>query len=334
MVIYQVLRVLLIPVLMLALGAMVVGAQDTLDLGAEPSYGAVTLQGDFTPDPYIATMTSGGAVDVSQLDLGVDCRGFAATRPDFRINLEGSLPSLRFFFVSEGDATLIINDPNGDWLCNDDAVDRTPVIEVFDPQVGIYDIWIGSYSASDFLSGYLMVTQTDSMPGAVESDLLSLAIGRSSSAAPLVTEFGDTLDPESAPTFGAVDLEPGFRPDPYTLEALPGGSVDVRALDIGRGECVGVAAVAPDFSLNLIEDFPLLRLFFIGEEDTTLIVRGPFGEWYCNDDSPDTVHPLVDIDNAFAGEYDVWIGNINPNGLTRGLLYITELTSNSPETVR
>src|SRR5215207_4748089 len=96
--------VLLVAILLLALGVAVVAAQDSsLDLGADPSFGSITLGTDFAPDPYIATMVSGGETDVSQLDLGDDCAGFAATSPDFRLNLDTAMPQLRIFFISEGD---------------------------------------------------------------------------------------------------------------------------------------------------------------------------------------------------------------------------------------
>jgi S1-C subfamily serine protease len=142
-----------------------VGA-DELDLTLEPFFGSTDLEAGFLPDPFEIDMTSGGSIDVEY--LGGSCVGFAATAPDFRLNWSGSSDELRIFFESDddSDATMIVNLPNGDWVCDDDA-DGTlnPMVTVEDPSEGQFDIWVGSYSRGEFISGTLSITERDLGPG-------------------------------------------------------------------------------------------------------------------------------------------------------------------------
>ncbi len=128
------------------------------------------LESGFSPDPFTVQVTSGGSVDVQQA-LGNSCqgtaRGYATSNPDFRVQYTaGSFNQLRFFFVGQGDTTLVVNAPNGQWFCNDDA-DGTlsPMIVFNNPASGQYDIWVGSYSQGNTVPGTLYVTELDRGPG-------------------------------------------------------------------------------------------------------------------------------------------------------------------------
>ena len=140
-----------------------------LDFSAEPTFGSVELTAGFAPDPYTVDMISGGDVDVSTQGLGSDCLGYAATAPDLRLQWTGDSPNLRIFFVADGgeDTTLIVNDANGTWHCNDDSpfggVD--PLVDIPSPPEGQYDIWVGSYEAGAYVEGTLYITEMDIYPG-------------------------------------------------------------------------------------------------------------------------------------------------------------------------
>ena len=104
-------------------------------------------------------MTIGGPVDVSY--LGSSCSGFATAAPDLRINFGGGGSSLlRAYFVgSNGDTTLVVNDPYGNFYCVDDSFGTVnPTIDFNNPAGGTYDIWIGSYASGTTVSGTLYVT--------------------------------------------------------------------------------------------------------------------------------------------------------------------------------
>jgi hypothetical protein len=111
-------------------------------------------------------MQSGGPVDASY--LGGACRGFATSAPDYSVRYTAAGdPLLRFYFLANADgedSTMIINDPDGEWLCGDDwsASTRNPAVDVSDPETGRYDIWLGSYTEGTTIEGILYVTELES----------------------------------------------------------------------------------------------------------------------------------------------------------------------------
>lgn len=58
----------------------------------------------------------------------------------------------------------MINDPDGDWLCDNDWDTTTlnPGIDVNDPGSGRYDIWVGVLAEGTTLDGILYVTELES----------------------------------------------------------------------------------------------------------------------------------------------------------------------------
>ncbi len=136
----------------------------TLDYGASPNYGSVSLAAGFTPDPFTTSVTSGGSVAASY--LGGGCTGYATASPDFRINWSGTSSRLRIFFVASGgnDTTLIVNTATASWACNDDYSGRDPLVDLNNPAAGQIDVWVGSYSSGAFVSGTLYVTELSYTP--------------------------------------------------------------------------------------------------------------------------------------------------------------------------
>ena len=122
--------------------------QATPDVAAQPAYGTVNLRADFSPDPHEIRAEAGGIREVQ--GLGTDCSGWIDhARPDVNLNYQaGSLP-LYISVVPQAGRTLIINDPSGRWLCNDDMEGRNPGIFIQRPESGTYNIWIGTWSARD-----------------------------------------------------------------------------------------------------------------------------------------------------------------------------------------
>lgn len=112
---------------------------------ANPNYGTVTLRTGFTPDPRTVRVTSGGAINANS--VGGNCSGFISRAPDVRLNFTaGSLP-LIISAASSADTTLVINDPNGRWHCDDDGGVNglNPSVRFNNARSGRYEIWIGSY---------------------------------------------------------------------------------------------------------------------------------------------------------------------------------------------
>lgn len=115
------------------------------------AYGSQSLLGNFDPDPFTLATSAGGAIDAASLGNG--CLGYIADAPDYELTYSDAvgLP-LSFFVVGGLDNTLVINDPAGNWVCNDDfdSSSEGGAGVVFDnPQAGTYDIWVGAYSESE-----------------------------------------------------------------------------------------------------------------------------------------------------------------------------------------
>jgi hypothetical protein len=136
-----------------------------LDPNGTPNYRPdLEIESGFVPDPRTRDMISGGDVDVNYLGTdseGTTCNGYATSQPDYRVRYTaGAAHLLRFYFEGAGDATLIINDPVGNWRCDDDSYGSVnPTIDFEDPVTGRYDIWVGSYSQDTPVNGTLSVTE-------------------------------------------------------------------------------------------------------------------------------------------------------------------------------
>ena len=299
----------------LALIVMGVAAASSQDITAEPNFGSLTLDEGFVPDPETVSVTSGGSVEV-----GVDgCSyGYVSSAPDVDVHYTTSGDSdLYFYVVGDGDTTLLVNTPNGDWVCDDDSYeDGDPILVLYNAPEGLYNVWAGSYS-NDFHDATLFVSEIDPR-------------GNTSSV----------LVPDEAlePTYGSETLNEGFLPDPYTVDLVARGSID---LDLG--ECTyGYVAEAPDFDLyysgegtEVTTDYlgraiyetsggSDLYIYALSEEDTMLLVNTPDGIWLCNDDGHYGSHPLIVVPSAAGGLYDIGVGSYDED--TAGAtLYISEI---------
>jgi hypothetical protein len=291
-----------------------------LDVSRDPNFGSMDLDSGFLPDPQAIDLTSGGEIDVAALGLGSGCSGYATSAPDLRLNMMGDLARLRIFFVAdeEQDATIIVNDPYGNWYCNDDYSGWDPMVELQGVQSGQYDIWVGSYSPEEYIMGRLYITELDYDPSNVLEELPS--------------DGGGSLDVSLEPSFGSVSLSSGFQPDPHEVVLISGGGVDVYAMDLGS-ECGGYAANAPDYRIRVEGSLARLRIFFVADEeqDATIIVNDPYGNWYCNDDYSGW-DPMVELQGVESGQYDIWVGSYSVEEYIVGTLYITELDY-SPDNV-
>lgn len=153
---------MLAAVLMLGVGATV-GAQGRLQIGGNRSnFGRTALRGGFMPDPATVNIVSGGSIDSSRMSLSPGCRGFVTRQPDYILDYNNAAGFLRFYATARnnGDTTLIINDAAGNWHCNDDSNGGlNPMVDISNPPSGQYDIWVGSYRASENINATLHITE-------------------------------------------------------------------------------------------------------------------------------------------------------------------------------
>jgi hypothetical protein len=122
----------------------------------------------------------------------------------------------------------------------------------------------------------------------------------------------------SASAQQVVNLSAGFLPDPVEVDVYSGGPND--ASDLG-GSCVGAIAGSPDVVVNFDSAGGTLSFSHVSGGDTSLIINGPDGRYYCNDDS-NGLNPVLTWGSAPSGQYDVWVGAVGePTG---GTLLISE----------
>jgi len=129
------------------------------------------------------------------------------------------------------------------------------------------------------------------------------------------------LDPSGAPTFGQRVLRAGFTPDPLLVEITAGGDLDASSLG---GDCAGAIAPTPDYRVTYTAgSYPLSFAAVGGSADLTLVINGPDGEYYCDDDSGGDSDPLITFTRPASGVYDIWVG-VYSGGSAESVLYITE----------
>ncbi len=135
----------------------------------------------------------------------------------------------------------------------------------------------------------------------------------------------------SRANFGVQRLAPGFVPDLRRVAVVSGGALNARAMGLGPG-CVGWVTAQPDLIVRLTGPSANLRFYAVAADgtDITLLVNANRTVWRCNDDSFGGTNPSVDLGNAAAGQYDVWVGSFRQGTTARATLHITELAANHP----
>lgn len=130
-----------------------------------------------------------------------------------------------------------------------------------------------------------------------------------------------------APNYGEVQLGSGVFADPYVLDLDAGGYVDMQ----GRIEsCRGFITENPDYRIQFTPgEQPAPLIFSVNSDvDTTLVINGPDGRWYCDDDSGVRgANPMLMFDAPGAGQYDIWVGIFGEPGTHPARLVISEHVS-------
>lgn len=118
--------------------------------GANPSYGAITLAGNFPNDPRTASVVAGGAIHLTPVMEG--CSGYVSPNMDYRVTYtgQGALP-LIFSVDSTTDTTMVVRSPDGPVYCDDDSGENgsNPAVRIDNPRPGQYDVWVGVYTQSN-----------------------------------------------------------------------------------------------------------------------------------------------------------------------------------------
>jgi len=278
---------------------LVAPAAQAQDPSAKSTFGDISLSSGFTPDPHSVSLTAGGSIDAST--IGSPCRGSIARAPDFELTYSsGSLP-LYIYAVSSSDTTLVVNGPDGQWYCDDDSNGGTnPQVTFNSPRSGTYDIWVGTFGGGT-ASATLNITELAGDRG----------------------DGGDGGSPDTTltATFGEVSLSSGFTPDPHRVSLTAGGALSASSVS---SSCQGSIATAPDYEITYTAGSLPLAIRTEANTDTTLVVNGPDGQWYCDDDTGGGTNAQVYFAKPASGTYDIWVGTYG-GGSQPATLLITEV---------
>ena len=269
------------------------------DMSAPATYGSIRLNAGFTPDPRSVNLTAGGSIDASR--IGSPCTGSIAGAPDYELTYSaGSLP-LYIYAQSQRDTTLVVNGPDGQWYCDDDSNGGlNPQVTFNSPRSGVYDIWVGVFGG-----GTAAATLHISELTADDDDDWSP---------------GGMPDASMRATYGEISLRSGFTPDPHRVSLTAGGQLSASNIS---SACAGSIATAPDYQIAYTSGSYPLVFRTEAASDTTLVINGPDGQWYCNDDGWHSNNAEIRFDKPSTGVYDIWVG-VYGGGTNPATLLITE----------
>lgn len=127
------------------------------------------------------------------------------------------------------------------------------------------------------------------------------------------------------PNYGTMNLSAGFRDDPRVVSLRAGG--DIAASRISP-RCRGFITSAPDVRLNYDAGSLPLIISVDARSDTTLVVNGPDGRWYCDDDGGvNGLNPSVRFNRPMSGRYEIWVGTYAAGATRPARLHVSELGS-------
>ncbi|GBO56606.1 alpha-mannosidase [Pseudanabaena sp. lw0831] len=103
-------------------------------------------------------------------------------------------------------------------------------------------------------------------------------------------------------------ISPKFTPDPQVYVGKSGGDIPLASIATSKanGQCQGLTQQTPNHSLTVQKDFGFLALKVSGDQNLSLLVKGPDGIYCRSGGSPELSGAWV------AGNYEIWIST--PDG--------------------
>ncbi len=298
---------------------------------SQKAYVTLDIQAGNPLDPFIVSVNGGGTLNAAA--LGGDCSGYVNIHPVARINWQGEAEMSRIFFYSDHDPTLIVQSPDGEFHCNDDAnvLLLDPSVTFENPAPGTYNIWVGSYYPNQLIPGVLVVTTREDVR--VETFTLDGLIKRGPipdvTRAPGGRAPQELVDAIKALKKDVKTLKPG---KPLTKRVTADGDIPAFEFNIEGQICNGFIKGTPDLAFDWKEKTDQLRVFFEGDADSTLLVVTPDGQVLCNDDaSAENINPLITIQAPGSGRYAVFVGRVHTDDPVKGKLTVTDIPDAEPK---
>lgn len=325
-------------------GAEEVAAEDAATEGtfapdSEPTAATLHMGGmdSVWLDPMLVSVHSGSVTGapVNASDLGADCTGTIDERPEVVLNwsADEAVETLRIFFLSMGDPTLLVVTPEEEILCSDDLnpLMLDPYLELADPTPGRYAIYLGSFEGDVTTPGFLVVTSQEFNPATLDlAQIFPRTINPGAVGEPLTL---DVLALDDTPTVAPPAEALTANTVPYTTTLVAGGELGAYNIELDNDHCTGFIDATPTFAFDWAgeDEGEGLVLFFEADADTTLVVRDPEGVFQCNDDldGAANLNPYLAL-TPLEGSYTVWVGGFEPATLITGTLTIAGSTDLQP----
>ena len=306
----------------------------------EPSaYITLDLKAGFVLDPFLVSVNGGGEVDASTLDEA--CVGFINDAPVMKVNWEGTADFIDIFFYSDTDPTLVVQLPDGSYVCADDANENLldPELTVEKPAAGEYKIWVGSFDEGHLLPGLLVITAKRDFTlsnfdpgvlvrrGQLPQEDIQPPVAEEAVAAQLSISTTVVITPD-----GSLAADS----DPLTATVVATGTLPAFLLGSEDVVCSGLVTKRPDYIVKAEDGLENLRIFFEGDDDATLVVANQQLGMVCGDDAAAGANsnPLIDIPKPPAGLYGIWVGRLGEETPVTGTLTISAGADLQPETLK
>lgn len=291
---------------------------------------AVRLRVGRTPVSGTARVTPEGRNPV----VGPSCSGFIAATATATVEMRGAGPFGITATAEDGtDLVLVVQTPDGNWFCSDDADGLNPGIQFGTAEntavaAGTYRAWVGTLIDPDPMQDtYTMGMDTMSMDPMANMDDMAMNDPMAPPTGPTrvtVTAARGEIT-VSTTDFDMDDMGIGrsdFYEGQYAGQDLtPDNPVMTLTLDGNAGQTAataGSALVNPvdgDGCRGLIDARPTLAFTAgatplsvraaSGDTDLVMVARAPSGRWFCSDDASGS-DPRIETDEA--GRYAVWVG--------------------------
>lgn len=284
---------------------------------------SLDLAAGFPLDPFLVSVNGGGELDASI--LGDKCHGYINGNPTVRVNWTGKADLVRAFTYSDADPTLVVQTPDGKFLCGDDqhALLLDSQIEIANPPQGTYNIWVGSAASKQLLPTILVLTARPDVN--LNTFHLGTLVKR-----PPAPPAGATRALQAkivleaiARYKGAVGGPVGAAPLKHQVKSA--GEIAAFDIEFSGAQCSGFIADTPDYVFDISTAVNQVAVFFEGKQDAALLVAGPDGFVACNDDSAtgSNTNPLVKIEKPKQGRYAVFVGRLNKDAPVEGTIVVT-----------
>ena len=141
----------------------------------------------------------------------------------------------------------------------------------------------------------------------------------------LATVPAAAQDPSGASLNGQTTLTSGFTPDPHVVNVVAGGTINASGVG---SNCAGFVAANPDYKVNYTAGSLPLIISVASSADTTLVINGPDGRWYCDDDGGvNGANPSIRFNNPQSGRYDIFVGTYRSGTPQPARLHVSEVGS-------